>query len=183
MDITHCSHKGDPYSLLFPSPAQINWRLHSHLFQGFPAITGLLYGGDQFFTSFGLSSRFFLRLLDISHSLLYQKFSVCISHLPLAKNLYSHLKCSICSLLCHVPAFLPNNRLSTATPTQCSRCTSILLIPPPLFSNWIVFFKKDVNILKLLESCPDLSKSGYARTFPLHHPKKLVLPVTDSRNA
>lgn len=30
-------------------------------------------------------------------------------------------------------------------------------------------FKTDVNISKLLESCANLSKSGYRRTLPLHH--------------
>lgn len=127
MGKTHCSNKGVPYSLLFPSPAQVNWRLHSHLFQGFPAITWLLYGRDHFFTSFGLSSCFFLRLLDISHSLSYQKFSVHILHLPLVRNLYSHLKYSICSLLCHIPTFLPHNRLLHNCPnTTGSVCTSTL---------------------------------------------------------
>jgi len=45
-----------------------------------------------------------------------------------------------------------------------------------------MFAKKYVNILKLLKNCADLSNTSYGITFLLHHPKKLVLSVTNSRS-
>lgn len=93
VDKTHCSYKEVPYPLLFLSPAQLLWRLHSHLFQGLPAITWLLYSRNQFFTFFGLSSHFSPQAIrHISFPIIPRSF-LCVSHIiPLPETSIPVLK-------------------------------------------------------------------------------------------
>lgn len=166
MDKTHCSYKEVPSPLLFLSPPQLNWRLHSHLFQGLPAITWLLYSRDQFFSFFGLSSLFPPQAIrHISLPIVPEVFCVHLTSSPCQKPLFLSQKLHLLfiSLLCHAPLPQPTTDCSTTTPRQwvlgvfpycwlpCQ--LSMLLIPPPLFFRWAEFLKKYVNIWKVLEEC------------------------------
>lgn len=87
VDKTHCSYKEVPYPLLFP--AQLHCRLQSHLFQGLPAITWLLYSRDHFFTFFGLSSHFSPQAIrHISLPIIPEVFCVYLTSSPCQKPLF-----------------------------------------------------------------------------------------------
>lgn len=158
---THCGCKQVPYLLLFPPPAQLNWRLHSHLFQGLPAITWLLYSRDQFFTFFGLSSLFPLRLWDLSP---YgpRVFSVDLTSSPWQKALFlsGKLHLLLISLARRTLLSQPAADCSPATPRQglpgvFPHCwfPQQLSILPLILSTWAGLSKKDVNTWKVPESC------------------------------
>lgn len=117
MDKTHCSYKEVPFPLLLP--AQLHWRLNSHLFQGLPEITWLLYSRYQFFTFFGLSSHFPPQAIrHISLPIIPEMFCVYLTSSPCQKPLFLSWKLHLFFIPLPCTTFPANNRLCSTTPPR-----------------------------------------------------------------